>query len=60
MVEAKENAVGKYGFWRNGNYQSNNLVAAGKGAGKQVLDKTQIGNFVPNINLASLIPKINY
>jgi len=60
MVEAKENAVGKYGFWKNGNYQLRNLVAAGKNAGEEVLDKTQIGNFIPNINLASLIPKINY
>ena len=60
MVAAKENAVGKYGFWKNGNYQLRNLVTAGKNAGAEVLDKTQIGNFIPNINLASLIPKIDY
>jgi hypothetical protein len=60
MVKAKENAVGKYGFWENGNYQLRNLVTAGKDAGAEVLDKTQIGNFTPNINLASLIPKIDY
>ena len=60
MVKAKEEAVGKYRFRRDANYEWEPLVEAGKAAGQNLLSKIKIGNFVPSVNLASLIPRISH
>ena len=58
MVKAKEAAVKR--FIPSADYSSSKLVTAGKNAGANLLSKIKIGSFIPNVNLASLIPKIDY
>lgn len=58
MVKAKEAAVKR--FIPSADYSSSKLVTAGKDAGANLLSKIKIGSFIPNVNLASLIPKIDY
>lgn len=61
MVSDKEEAVASEGgFLPSKKYSNTNLVQIGKDYGQEVLKKLQLGSFVPNVNLASLIPKISH
>ena len=61
MVSEKESAVAdEGGFLPSKQYSNTNLVQIGKNYGQEVLKKLQLGSFVPNVNLASLIPEIPY